>query len=36
MHVSTLDGVLVGEFDMVIILLRSSYVQEASTSIFGA
>ena len=36
MHVSTLDGVSVGEFNVVIILLRSSFVKQAITRIFGA
>ena len=33
MHVSTLDGVSVGEFIMVIILLRPNYIQEAIISL---
>jgi len=33
MHVSTLDGVYIGVFNM---LIRPSYIQEATTRIFGA
>ena len=34
MHVSTLDGVPVGEFNILIILLKSSYIQEAIIRLF--